>query len=237
MYPFVYGTWNPIRGICPHECDYCYMNDPKLKPRSNLHLERREFKEKPGENKFYFMGSSCDMWLASKEEIDEVLGFLRHCWPNNVYLFQTKNPSIFFRHMTEFPPHTVLGITIESNRNYKKTEAPDMLTRMAHASHMSTLGYRILLSMEPIMEFDLDIYLAWIKNIQPEAISIGANTAYWETEVREPRAEWVKRLYKILIKEYPELTIIIKKNLERLGVYLESVIVNEWFEEGGEVIL
>ncbi len=33
MYGFVTHTWNPVKGICPHNCSYCYMRKwwPQMK--------------------------------------------------------------------------------------------------------------------------------------------------------------------------------------------------------------
>lgn len=33
MYGFVTHTWNPIKGLCPHGCEYCYMHQwGEMKP-------------------------------------------------------------------------------------------------------------------------------------------------------------------------------------------------------------
>ena len=68
MYDFVTHTWNPIKGICPHACSYCYMKDInkryKKQPKP-LHLDEKELKTNLGSGNTIFVGSSCDMWAES----------------------------------------------------------------------------------------------------------------------------------------------------------------------------
>lgn len=42
MYPYVKYTWNAIRGKCPYECIYCYMNG---KPVGELRLDEKALKD------------------------------------------------------------------------------------------------------------------------------------------------------------------------------------------------
>ena len=59
MYPWCDFTWNPIRGRCPHQCDYCYMKIFKV---GELRLDEKALKDKLGADRTIFVGSSTDMW-------------------------------------------------------------------------------------------------------------------------------------------------------------------------------
>jgi len=204
MYPFVTHTWNPIRGKCPHDCSYCYM---KVYPQPNLHFTEAEMKTNLGKGNFIFVGSSTDMW-AKRVFVNWILDTLEHCCKfKNRYLFQSKNPQRFQGFL--FPDDVVLGTTIETNRDYNVSKAPYPWERMMA---MTYLDKPKMVSIEPIMDFDLDILPYWIKNIKPEFVSIGADSK--GHNLPEPPAEKVQRL----IEQLQKFTVVkIKSNLERIS--------------------
>jgi len=69
----------------------------------------------------------------------------------------------------------------------------------------------IMISIEPILDFKLDIMIKWIKRIQPDFVSIGADSK--GNNLSEPPSWKVKKL----IEELEKFTEVrIKKNLNRL---------------------
>jgi len=198
-------TWNVIKGKCPHDCVYCYM---KIYKQPELHFDESELKTDLGHGNFIFVGSSCDMWAdaVSLERIERVL---EHCKIyQNEYLFQSKNPMNFNRHI--FPQASVLGTTIESNRSYPEiSKAPDCTVRMAA---LCGLSLPKMVSIEPIMDFDLDVLVRWIQEIKPQFVSIGADSK--GHNLPEPSPDKVNEL----IKELRQITTVkIKDNLKRLA--------------------
>lgn len=210
MYPFVTHTWNPIRGKCPHECEYCYMKKFKV---GYLRLEKRELNTNLGSGNFIFVGSSTDMF-AEEVYSPWIMSVLIHCmkYPNNTYLFQTKNPKRFklYHACFEKLKDVILGTTIESDISPPISNAP---TTFERAVEMMELKGRKMISLEPIMEFDMDIMLDWIKKINPEFVSIGADSKY--SNLPEPSTEKIERF---LIELYKITQVIIKPNMERLGL-------------------
>ena len=68
-----------------------------------------------------------------------------------------------------------------------------------------------MVSIEPILDFDLDVFTKWIKEIDPEFVSIGADSQ--NHHLLEPPADKIKAL----IKELKTFTKVIEKpNLGRL---------------------
>lgn len=206
MYPWVTHTWNPIKGKCPHNCSYCYMKRFKL---GKLRLDEKALKDNLGEGNTIFVGSSCDMFADDipNEWIRRVLCFC-NVFVNNKYLFQTKNPKAFFEYEDLIPGNSILGVTIETNRENDLANAP---LRGARLSQMVDVAKPRIVSIEPIMDFDLDILKRWIFAIQPKFVSIGADSK--QHGLNEPSKEKVN----MLIKELNKFTEVkVKSNLERL---------------------
>ena len=203
MYGFVTHTWNAIKGKCPHDCSYCYM---KVFPQGELHFDEKEMKTNLGEGNFIFVGSSCDMF-ADDVKGEWILKVLDHCrkYPKNTYLFQTKKPKNMKRYIEIFPKNTIFGTTIESNRDYKlsKVSIPDRF-------HISFFPRRMI-TLEPLMDFDLDMFVALIRGVNPEWVNIGADSK--GHNLPEPSWEKVQELIKEL-KKFTEIKI--KSNLNRL---------------------
>jgi len=211
MYPFVSHTWNPIRGRCPHQCSYCYMKRYKV---GDLRLEFKELRTNLGSKNFIFVGSSTDMFSESVYP-SWIRDVLKHCnkFPNNLYLFQSKNPGRFKQFIDYFPPNraTVLGTTIETNRADITTKYSATPLPQERVNHMMDLAFPTMISIEPILDFDLKTMKDWIRMIAPEFVVIGADSKGWNLE--EPSADKVLALISQL-KEIIEVKI--KKNLSRI---------------------
>jgi len=208
MYPWVTHTWNPIKGKCPHDCSYCYM---KRFPQGDLRLDEKTLKDGLGKDNFIFVGSSCDMF-ANKVPDEWIKRVLTHCIANieNTYLLQTKNPQkmYWFYSHSWMGNNFIYGTTIETNRTTNISKAPNTIERAKYIEHFNG---RTMVSIEPIMDFDLDIFVRWIKLIQPKFVSIGADSK--GHNLPEPSADKVKALIKEL-KKFTEVKL--KDNLARL---------------------
>jgi len=206
MYAFVTHTWNPIRGKCPHDCSYCYM---KVYPQGDFRFIEKEMETNLGKSNFIFVGSSTDMWVVEALG-DWVLNTLRHCckYPLNRYLFQSKNPARFPAFIDFMPADFILGTTLETNRDYEVSQAPTPEARMLA---MLDLPMPKMISIEPIMDFDLDVLVDWIKQIAPEFISIGADSKGHKLPEPPPNK------LQLLIEELQSITPVkLKDNLKRL---------------------
>jgi len=206
MYGFVTHTWNTIKGKCFHDCIYCYM-----KRWPNLHtirLDKKELNTDLSKKNFIFVGSSCDMFADNvpKEWIRETL---HHCRKyDNRYLFQSKNPFNFHEH--QFPENTWLCTTLESNRFYSEIMryAPPPGIR---AMNLGSVRQTKVVTIEPIMKFDLKWFLDMIRECKPYQVNIGADSG--GNNLPEPSGEEVKQL----IAELKKFTkVYLKDNLKRL---------------------
>jgi len=75
-----------------------------------------------------------------------------------------------------------LGATIETNRSYNFSKAPPVTER---AKAMVDLKYdRKFLSIEPILDFDLEIFAKRIEEIAPIRVAVGYDN--WHNRLPEP---------------------------------------------------
>jgi len=137
-------------------------------------------------------------------------------FPDTTFLLQTKNPARFFD-FDRIPENCILGTTLESNVTVD-TKAPSTRERaytfMILDSIYKVSGgkrYRLMLSLEPIIDFQLDLFVNWIWGCHPEFVSIGANTG--KVHLPEPSAEKLKKLIKYL-EGFTEVRL--KDNLKRI---------------------
>ncbi len=213
MYPWVTHTWNPIKGKCPHKCSYCYM---KRFPQGKLRLDEKCLKDFLGEGNTIFVGSSTDMFC---EDICEsyICNILDYCkrFPDNEYLFQTKNPMRYYKFVGWFPKNTILGVTLESNKNHGVSLAQDCETRSSWMREFKKYtSFKMFVSIEPIMDFDFVLFHNLIKQIEPSFVSIGADSG--NNNLPEPSEEKIKEL----IEELEKFTQVkIKDNMKRLGEF------------------
>jgi DNA repair photolyase len=199
---------NFIKGKCPHDCEYCYM---KIFPLGKLKFDKHELNNDLGKGNFIFIGSSCDMFAETipKEWIEMAL---EHCRKfDNKYLFQSKNPDGIFAVKDLLPKNSVIGTTIETNRDYKISKAPSVLERALSLAEIRKVGFETMVTIEPIMDFDVEDMVEIIKTATPKWVNIGADSK--NHNLPEPSKEKVLELIERL-KEFTEIRK--KNNLGRL---------------------
>ena len=207
MYDWVDYTFNMIKGKCPHDCTYCYMKKFKQNP---VRFDEKEFKTDLGSGNTIFVGSSCDCLADAlpEEWISKMLEHLRK-YPDNTYLIQTKNPIAFNSWSGELPPGVIFGTTTETNRSTNElSKAPDTFQRYLWMKSITRIKH---VSIEPVMDFDLNDFTEWIRDINPRFVSIGADSK--GHKLPEPSPEKLNKLIANL-KQFTEVKI--KPNLMRL---------------------
>lgn len=214
MYSFVTHTWNPIKGKCPHGCEYCYMRRFPLK---DLRLDEKELRTDLGSGKFIFVGSSTDMWAeaVSLEWINRVLYQCQE-YPGNTYLFQSKNPKRF----PVYPDvDVVYGTTIETNRWYRCMGSYSQLpgSRAERMREFAHRGRRTMVTIEPVLDFDLPELIKLIRFASPEWVNIGADSK--GHGLPEPSPEKVRALIEQL---RTFTTVKLKGNLGRIAEVKEQ---------------
>lgn len=216
MYNWVTKTRNFIGGKCPHRCHYCYVPHfrfPALRKKYSgpLRLIEKELKTSEGRGKIVFVQDCGDLFAQAvpSEMIERVL---EHCsdYPTNIYLFQTKNPKRFFDFINKFPKGSILGTTIESDQSYPNLSmAPSQGERAIAMAKLE--GFQKMVSIEPILDFNLEQFVETIRKIGPDFVSIGGDSK--GHHLPEPDSAKISQLINEL-KRFMEVRI--KENLKRL---------------------
>ena len=120
---------------------------------------------------FVFVCDMGDISFCSDEYLERIAKRMRQ-ESDRTFLVQSKNPATFSR--VKWPRNVVLGTTIETNRDdlcAAISTAPPPSQRFAdllaieHAVKMVTI--------EPVMDFDLDTLASWVEQIHPRMVWLG----------------------------------------------------------------
>jgi len=211
MFEFVDQTWNPIGARCPFQCVYCWaqsanglINRYKLKKyfgKPVLYEKTLNQKFKDGET--VFVGDMTDIFAPNVPDtmILRVLYTIKK-WPETTFLLLTKNPLRYKQIRSEYgdlPKNILLGATIESNRNYPNiSRAPSQEERLRVLADLSFYypDIRLFVSIEPILDFDLDTFTEILKHIAPYAVAVGYDN--YGNKLPEPPLEKTEALIKNL---------------------------------------
>jgi DNA repair photolyase len=211
MYGFVTHTWNTVKGKCPHDCSYCYM---KRFPQREIRFDESELRTNLGTGNFIFVGSSNDMF-ADVIPHDWIYNTLEHMASfDNKYLLQSKNPERFIEFMGYIPMSSnVLCTTIETNRNYADIgHAPEVQDRAYAMEELVILGYETMITIEPVMDFDVIDFFRMLSKTGVERVNIGADSG--RNDLPEPSKEKVLELIRRL--EADGVEVHRKPNLIRI---------------------
>lgn len=135
MYPWITHQHTHLGGECSHKCVYCYVNDFRVRSKKyqgELRLIENEFKVNYGAGKTIFIEHCNDLFAAAVPN-EFIARILAHCrsWPENVFVFQTKNPGRYLEWLSLMPDSTILLTTIETNRDTSDiSTAPSPKQRM-----------------------------------------------------------------------------------------------------------
>jgi len=228
MYGFVDECTSPVGGnyadsigevivgrrpLCINDCAYCWATEIKenhpewQKYRGHYRLEASALKEYPDEA-FVFLQDMGDIGdpLIPIEVIKSIFGYIAS-HPKVTYLLLTKCPEFYLRHVEDLKrlPNIIYGVTIETNRfiTSKISKAPPPSWRfsaMKRLRHM-TRDPRILVSVEPVMEFDMDSFEASIVELKPWKVACGFDNHpgnHPDVKLPEPKLEKVLELIRRL---------------------------------------
>jgi DNA repair photolyase len=216
MYDWVTHMHTHLMGECPNKCVYCYVGKgPSGRPHRYIGPPRfsfEEFKIDYGNYRTIFIEHMNDMF-AEGINPNWIMRILRHCheYPTNTYVIQTKNPMRALLFADAFPPNRIVGTTIESDFDFRISQAPLPRFRLIGIKEFALRGFRTFITIEPVMEFSRD-FADMIIDARPGFVNIGADSK--GCGLREPDEEALKNLIERLNKA----NVIIKKktNLARL---------------------
>jgi protein gp37 len=188
MFSIVDDIWNPVAMRCKHRCyppRHCWATqliEGKLK-NSNRYRElgddpiliEKELQRKFKRNTLVFvedMGDLFGRWVPI-EWIAKIMKVIKG-YPQTEFLFLTKNPARYLSCEDGFSFNMIFGATIETNRSTALfSNAPDPYERYTAMRDLQVERDQKFISIEPIMDFDLDTFAPMIYGINPYATAIG----------------------------------------------------------------
>jgi protein gp37 len=185
-----------------------WKHDKHLGP---IRLVEKELSVNYGTGRRIFAEHCNDLFAAAIPD-EFIRRILAHCcrYPENMYLYHSKNPARYADYLDVMPPDHVLGTTAETNRSTAGISlAPAPLDRLAA---MSGLAGRKLVTVEPLLEFDLNPFVAAILQSKPDHVILGADSKF--RGLREPTRRDVVALLDAL--RAAGLDVWEKPNLQRL---------------------
>ena len=224
MYSWVTHQWSPGKG-CQHDCEYCYVKSKRWNyDPGKIFISDTKFPNL-GSGRTIFVGHTCDMW-SEEVPVEFINKVLWHCtqFTGNKYIFQSKNPTRFLtlQPVSELMlwlnnNEITLGTTIETNRQElieKYSKAPDVQIRSASMAMLKEKGFKTFITIEPVMDFDIDDMSYLITSAKPDWVNIGADSK--GHNLPEPSA-W-KLMSLIGEIHHAGIEIRNKSNLKRLGI-------------------
>ena len=227
MYDWTTHTHVHLAGECMHKCCYCYVDNPRFgrpgKYKGEPRLIEEELLVDYGRGKTIFVENCGDVFAQNipQEFIDKIL---THCraFPDNEYVFQTKNPRRYLDFIYDMPnkKNCFLGTTIETNRDtHGISNAPPTIERFQAMRAIKEIhtasGFPIcktFITIEPILDFDVSEFSRNIIFTQPDFINIGADSK--GHGLKEPSVEKVVQLVEAI--QAAGIEIRKKHNLERI---------------------
>jgi len=209
MYSFITTKCphNPVAGKCPYNCIYCWAQGKKglvnkynmEKYKGEVSFDSRSLKWKITPDSFVFLCDMLDL-CAPNIPLEIILGVMEipRNNPDSKFLIETKNPKRYFDFIDRIPRNVVLGATIESNRNYPNiSKAPTQFDRIHWMAELSTVTkLPLFISVEPVLDFDKDIFEIDIRRIAPYAIAVGYDN--YGHHLPEPNLDRTLRLIESL---------------------------------------
>ncbi len=212
MFEFITETWNPVAGECPYDC---YRDPVTLKPgcwakklisrykyakyQGPPRLDEKVMRKVPDKG-FSFVQDMSDISTLGVEDTKRLLWEIKYN-PDATYLLLTKNPIWYLNMLSadvSFPENVVFGATIETNEEIKCSKAPSPGARFWGLHHVHTWmpDAKTFISVEPIMEFNLDQMINGILDTKPWAVAVGYDNYY--NGLVEPPLEKTRTLIKCL---------------------------------------
>lgn len=191
-------TWNPFKG-CLFDCIYC-------KPSFQLQARRQKWRctdcynfvphnhperlNKIPSGETIFACGNGDISFCNYKFTNQIIESIKKSKKNSVFFLQSKRPEYFEAFLDKLPNSVRLLTTLETNRddNYDKiSRAPKPSTRY---EQFLNLDYpNKIVTIEPIMDFDLNEFVDMIVNINPMYVWLGLNTRPKQVTLPEPSKE------------------------------------------------
>jgi len=250
MFDLGTSSWNPLAGRCPFNCIYCWsMGEKGLVRRYNMkeyqgspRLMEKEFR-KFKEGELVFVQDMSDLFaeIVPKKHVERILAHIERS-PKTSFLLLTKNPRRYLEFEDRIPRNCICGATVETNsdKGYRKISRAPLPTDRLAAMKLLRDDVKKMISIEPIMDFDLNHFAEEIEAIRPLFVYVGYDN--YNYGLPEPLLSKTKALIadlqkftEVRTKSYSKATcesnMYLKTLLRGRGVYgRQFVMCAEWLK-------
>ena len=195
-------TVNPVKGLCPMACPYCYARAMYKRFKWNPEIRYEEvfyysgIKGKPGDK--YFVGSTMELfgdWIP-KEWLDDIFRWV-NSYPQRTFIFLTKQPWNLIK-FSPFPDNCWVGVTA-TDRTF--------LSQALYVGLERIEAKVKFISFEPLLG-ETFINMKDITDTMVNWVIIGAQTKPY----KPPKWEWVEEIIEACVKA--GIPYFLKNNLE-----------------------
>jgi hypothetical protein len=191
-------SWNPFVG-CGFDCTYCkpsfgallkWVGGMQHCPKCQQYLphEHPERLSRIPSDKAIFVCEDGDISFAKPDYMAKVFHAISDPkFAGRTWFVQSKNPRCLEQYLGLIPRNTYLVTTLETNRDQGYGEISKAPLPSIRFKDFSNLKWeKKIVTVEPIMDFDLEILRDWIESISPAAVFIGYNSKPNQVSIPEP---------------------------------------------------
>lgn len=197
-------TINPVKGLCPMGCSYCYARRmyQRFKWNPEIRYNFDWLMEFPHEPSRIFVGSTIELfgnWVKT-EWLYDMFGLIKN-YPEHTFIFLTKQPQNLIK-WSPFPENCWVGISATDNI--------DFINRVGYLGMVKAKVKFI--SFEPLLKWNP--YLSDLREYVSIAdwLIIGQQTPV--STKTQPKIEWIKDIVHAADKAH--IPIFLKDNLRSL---------------------
>ena len=206
-------TWNPFKG-CLFDCVYCrpsFQQQAKRQMHRCMdcynyvpHYHPDRLNKIPSKPNIFVCGNSDICFCRRASFVFDIIEAIKkhnRRRPDKIYYFQSKRPEYFKQFLNDFPTNAVLLTTLETNRDegYRKISKAPVPTER-YRQFLSLDFSRKVVTIEPVLDFDLDVFVDWITTINPMYVWLGYNSRSEQVQLPEPDDEKMARFIRQLRK-------------------------------------
>lgn len=205
-------TINPVKGLCPMACPYCYARRmyKRFHWNETIQYDNSVFLDIPNRDKpsRIFVGSTMELFgnWVKKDWMSDIMASV-YGRPEHTFIFLTKQPYILVK-WSPFPDNCHIGISVTGTNN---------ISTQTFGHCLSSIDAKVkFISFEPL----LDLPTWWGTNNLSKSfekagvnwIIIGQQTP--PNKNKQPKLEWIKEI--IDASDSMNIPVFLKDNLKPL---------------------
>lgn len=198
-------TWNPFKG-CEFDCSYCVPSFQQQAKRQKHRCDKcyqyvpHEHPERLGQiptAEIVFVCGNGDISFCDPGYTRQIINSIRTRTgrkPGQTFYLQSKRPEYFAQFVADLPESVVLVATLETNRDDGYEAVSKAAVPTERYRQFKDLDYaRKVVTIEPVMDFDVDVFSRWVIDLDPEYVWLGYNSRPKQVSLPEQSPDKVKQ--------------------------------------------